>query len=78
MYGYIGALIADGKVLSIRPTGESLLADLEEMSRDVVVEYIPHTPVTSHIGGFLVETASDIQGIPIAKTENPDKSEADS
>lgn len=78
LYGYIGALIADGKVLSIRPTGESLLTDLEEMSRDIVVEYIPDAPVPSHIGGFLVETNDNIEGILIAKTENPDKCEGDS
>lgn len=86
MYDYIGVLLADGKVLSIRPTGENLLADLEEMSKDAVVEYVPDTPVSSHIGGFLIETASEIQGVLIAKTEAPqtqafensDKSEADS
>lgn len=78
LYGYVGALIADGKVLSVRPTGEDLLADLEEMSRDVVVEYVPNTPISSHIGGFLVETQDDIEGILIAKTENPDKCEVDS
>ena len=78
LYGYVGALIADGKVLSIRPTDEDLLTDLEEMSRDVVVEYIPNTPISSHIGGFLVETNGDIEGILLAKTENPDKCEADS
>lgn len=86
MYDYIGALMADNKVLSIRPTGENLLADLEEMSKDVVVEYVPASPIDSHIGGFLVEVASEIQGVLIAKTEAPhadelensDKSQADS
>lgn len=78
MYGYLGKLIADGRILAIRPTGEALLTDLEEMSRDVVVEYVPDSPVPSHIGGFLVETKDDIEGILIAKTEKPDKSETDS
>lgn len=75
MYGYVCALIKDGKVLSIRPTGEDLLSDLSDMSGDKTVEYLAESPVPSHFGGFLVETNEKIQGILVGKTE---KSEADS
>ena len=75
MYAYISALIADGKVLSIRPTGEDLLSDLSDMSGDKTVEYLAESPVPSHFGGFLVEINEAIQGILVGKTE---KSEADS
>lgn len=86
MYGYIEKLIADGKVLSIRPTGDNHLAALKAMSRDLSVEYLLDTPITSHVGGFLIETDQPTQGLKIAKTESEappcdeisDKSETDS
>lgn len=78
LYGYVGALIKDGKVLSIRPTGEDLISDLSAMCRNVTVEYLADAALSSHFGGFLIETAEEIQGVLVGKTEKIDKSEADS
>ena len=69
MYAYISALMADGKVLSIRPTGEDLLADLSDMSGEKTVEYLAGSPLSPHFGGFLVETNDAIQGVLVGKTE---------
>lgn len=75
MYGYIEKLYTDGLILSIRPTSEDLLADLDAMSRDATVEYVREDSVTSHFGGFLVETASRIQGTLVAQTSLPQVTE---
>lgn len=68
MHGYIGKLINDGIILSIRPTGEDLIATLDKMSEDTCVEYLRRDELKSHVGGFIVETTQKIQGAFIAKT----------
>ena len=68
MYGYIEKLYTDGLILSIRPTSKDLLADLDAMSRDVTVDYVREDSVTSHFGGFLIETTARIQGTLVAQT----------
>jgi len=67
MYRYVEKLCADGLILSIRPTGEDLLADLDAMSRDITVEYVRDDAIASHFGGLLVETTTPIQGTLIAE-----------
>ena len=68
MHGYIGKLINDGIIISIRPTGEDLIATLDKMSEDTCVEYLRRDELKAHVGGFIVETTQKIQGAFIAKT----------
>ena len=68
MHRYIGKLINDGIILSIRPTGEDLIATLDKMSEDTCVEYLRRDELKAHVGGFIVETTQKIQGAYIAKT----------
>ena len=68
MYGYIEKLYTNSLILSIRPTSKDLLADLDAMSRDVTVDYVREDSVTSHFGGFLIETTARIQGTLVAQT----------
>ena len=68
MHSYIGRLMNDGTVLSIRPTGEDLIATLDKMSQDTCVEYLGREDIKSHVGGFIVQTTQKIEGELIAKT----------
>ena len=77
MYAYVEALIKDDKILAIRPTGNDLLSDLNKMCANITVEFLADLEMTPRFGGFLVETNEDIEGILVAKSENPDKSNAD-
>lgn len=75
MFAYVEALIADGTVLSARPVNDNLLSALDEMSRDLTIEYLLDVELPARVGGLLIETARPIQGSLVAKTEWPEEPE---
>lgn len=68
MHDYISGLINDGIIISACPTGENLIKTLDRMSEDTCVEYIRRDELSSHFGGFIVETTQRIQGALIARS----------
>ena len=68
MHTYIKSLIARGVILSIRPTTNSIDKTLEKMSGTVKPEIYESQKPASHFGGFIIESATDIQGILIGET----------
>lgn len=68
---YLEKLARDHHVLSAFPTDGDLMASLKKMSRDTTVEYVRKAPLTSRIGGLLVESDVNIQGVLVATTPSP-------
>ena len=75
MYAYVEALMADGKVLSARPAVGSLLSSLDEMSRDVTIEYLLDVQLPIRAGGLLIETECSLPCSLVARTERPESPE---
>jgi len=68
MHTYIKLLISRGAVLSIHPTTDDIDKTIEKMSDTVKPELIDSQKPISRYGGFIIESAQDIQGILIGTT----------
>ena len=67
MHKYINSLAERGAVLSIHPTTDDIDTALKQMSETVTPRLIETQMPTSRYGGFIIESAEDIQGVLVGR-----------
>lgn len=69
LHSYVHALGRDGLILSARAASGDLLKSLGKMSIGAEIEYIRGERIIAKLGGILVESKSQINGLLVARTE---------
>ena len=69
LYAYIYGLNKDGLILSARAASGDLFKALGKMSLSAEIEYIRSERIMAKLGGILVESKSEINGVFVARTE---------
>lgn len=69
LHSYVYGLHKDGLILSARAASGDLFKALGKMSLGAEIEYIRGERIMAKLGGILVESKSEINGIFVARTE---------
>ena len=69
LHAYVHALGKDGLILSARAASGNLLKSLGKMSVGAEIEYIRGERIIAKLGGILVESKNQINGLLVARTE---------